>query len=343
MVSCKPAKIPQETLSGRLRTFLTDRAPTEEDPTVILHLIAVMGGEKVQDQNLPVLFAKKYLREETVEGKKYYEFPPKEGEKPIEPHTNQFLKVCQDSGFSGALKGTITTDTLVNHARALFRFKADKLKDDLGWSLLVFSRAGVLQWKNAWGEEVKLREVATLALDWLVDLTIPVEKARAKGKFFKKTELHQWYCTGFHLFQAVLGAYKAGVYTEDKKKEVKKQIGLLFYRLQKEPGLYWTELENKKSKNVKLSLYLSLLKFYGHFFEVMGYAREIGIWKADEKERGLIEKNLKIFRKILQWLVDQGFYGDVNQLRKKWGDRFYRDLLNDSCHALRAMDMWHVK
>ncbi|RME76384.1 MAG: hypothetical protein D6785_13820 [Planctomycetota bacterium] len=336
----KPRLSSTKELISQLEKILLHQAAIEKDPTIQLHLIAALGPKK-ESQVLAQDFLAKYLKKKKEGNREILFFPKTLDSLPVEPHSNQFLKVCLDAGFlTQWLNKNPTILSLLESAKWRFPQKPLKEAMDLGWSLYLFSALHLQKWKNMEGEQVTLKELFQIALEWLEDLYDPIQKSEAKKKFFPVSPIHHWFCGGFHLLQGVLAAQKAVKIRTNEELKIQKILKLTLYRLEKEPGLYWAVIEKKKSKNKKLSLYLNLLKFYGHFFEVLGWAKDQGIWSPTSKDWKRLEKGFQVFQKILKWFIEKGIYKDSSHLAKRWGQQFYRDLWNDTCHSLRGLRAW---
>ncbi|RME04304.1 MAG: hypothetical protein D6805_03475 [Planctomycetota bacterium] len=264
---------------------------------------------------------------------------------PVQPHSNQLLKILLEKHFAGKFHPQVSFKQLQISAQKLFRPNVKKLKNDFAWSLQAFSQMGKKRWKNLYGEEVHLDKLAQVALQWLEQLTQPVKMAQRQRKLYPKSEIHRWYCGGFHLFQGVLAAWKYGTLPA-KKKRLETIVHAFFYRLQNEEKLYRYLLQQhytKKSSGYFLSLYLALLKFYGHCLESLFWAKEWAIWNPTQNELQQIQTAKQKLTQVVEMFWKQKVYPNLEWWCQNKGKRFYRDLLNDSCHALQALRLWEKK
>jgi hypothetical protein len=287
------------------------------------------------------------LQEKEV-GKGRYLFMPLKAE----GHADTFLKTLLETGVG--LDHQITAvgrrrkvGDLLHDAKQLFTFdpsKIDGKADDLAWSLIAFSITtppNQDRWRNAQGQEIRLRDVISYAFATAEWATGDFRKAMAEGRIpTGKDRISSFTCGGTHLIYSLGVAARYGHLGEEGKRRFADQLALLIWRLKVEPVLqdqYYDALAKAyqgKEDTLKPYRLDSRLKFLGHSFEILSYNRLFRLVpQTAEQERAERDAG-----QVLAETIREVAKLDVATLKAR-KRKLFDLLIGDACHAYHGVNM----
>jgi len=277
----------------------------------------------------------RYLEARAVNGQRVLAFPID-----VEAHTNAFLKSFLEAGLPLDLAfshrgGRATLRDVLDGARRLFRFQpATQEWDDLAWSLIAFvmtTPPSRDSWRNAWGETVRLGDVAEAAFRVAEQASAPVRAAMQHGqRLGERAPIHGFTCGGTHFVYGLIRAVRAG-YTEQQHTErLHAQLDMIVWRLVADVELI--DDFYRGQPDLALHRTASVLKFTGHAFECLNAAATWGLWEPRPAQR----MTLQYGRDRLGAALGDTGRVDVGALipaQQTLHDR----LTGDTCHALHGL------
>jgi hypothetical protein len=347
-----PVAVPS-TLKGTdaiLKDIAVRYARVEDDPWAMMHGVRAIGRDYAVDgKGVVDLLCSRYLKQKTVAGRSYLYMPLQH-----EAHTNAFLKTILEAGVKPShpfqLEGRrYTVGDLVTGAKALFTFDPKKVdRDDLAWSLIAFS----LQvppahetWSNGLGQQIALSDVIRVGFDALDEATRQLRKAKEQGMMPESGDrIHDFTCGGTHLIYGLTSCVGNGHRREESGKRLKEHLDLLVWRLDADKHLMdrfyaqraapppnappeWESLAALYRNDARI-------KFYGHSFEILSYARHRRLFTptpaqalAIERAGGTLADAVKAIKGV-----------DLLEI-KKTNLRLFQLLVGDACHAYHGVHM----
>jgi hypothetical protein len=307
-----------------------------DDPWALVHGVRAMGRTFAAAGGQPAVafVLSTFLEEREVNGGRYLAFPAA-----TERHQNSFLKTFLEAGVPGELAFTAagrrrTLQDVVEGARATFRFSETTDRNTIAWSLIALSlaaRPGHGAWPNAWGERIELPAVAAAGLKALEEASRPLEDARDRGVVpERQAPIHAYTCGGTHLLYSLLVAAHTGHLATEGRRRLGRQLDLLVYRLSAEPQLIERFYRPRLDTVPGTGWYVldARIKFIGHAFECLGYARRHGLYALPAGDAGRYDEA----RRLLDGEVRQLGQLGLEPVRKHDAE-LYQQLVGDVCHA----------
>jgi hypothetical protein len=347
-----PVPIPS-TLNGTegiLKKVVGQYARLDDDPWVLMHGIRAMGrdftvkGEKAVD-----FLCSRFLKQKTVAGKSYLHMLPEHDG----GHANAFLKTILEAGIppshSFRLDGRrYTVGDLVSGAKALFVFDPKtKNRDDNAWTLIAFS----LQispsrdvWTNAEGQRIAFSDLVRSGFDAMDNATRQLRSAKERGVIPDSKDLIQDFtCGGTHLLYGLASAVGNGHRGSDFPKRLKEHLDLHVWRLEADGRLidrFFTQIPpppgNQQDWEKTYALYRNdaTIKFYGHSFEILSYARRRRLFSPTPAQARAIEKAGATLTEAVKGIKEIDLF-EIRTINR----RLFHLLVGDSCHAYHGIHM----
>ncbi len=340
------------TLQGApaiLKQIITEYAPLEDDAWCLMHAIRAMGRDlDIKGQHAVTFLCSHFLKQKTVAGKAYLSMPLED-----EGHANAFLKTILEAGITPShpfqLNGRrYTVADLVSSAKALFSFDPKTINpDDIAWTLIAFS----LQispsddaWTNATGQRIVFSDLIRFGFDTLDDATRKLRSTKERGIMPEtKDKIQDFTCGGTHLVYGLASCVGNGHRGNDFAKRLKEHLDLLVWRLEADGYLmerFYRTLSPPPTRPPgweKVSaLYYNdaRIKFYGHSFEILSYAKRRRLFTPTPAQTGAIEKAGATLAEAIK-----GIKGiDLFAIRKA-NLRLFHLLVGDCCHAYHGIHM----
>lgn len=348
----QPSIAVPSTLNGApaiLKELIVRYTPLEDDPWALMHGLRAIGRDfTIKGGSAVEFLCSRFLKRKTVGGKSYLYMPQdKEG------HTNAFLKTILEAGVSPSRSfkqdgRRYAVRDLVSGAKALFVFDPKTVnRDDLAWTLIAFSlqtAPSADSWTNAYGQRVRFGDVVSFAFDTLDDATRQLRSAKEHGALPEtKDKIHDFTCGGTHLIYGAASCVGNGHRRGDLAKRLKAHMDLLVWRLEADGHLMerfyrqapapprpvkgWEEISALYQLDARL-------KFYGHSFEILSFAKRRRLFTPTPAQARAVEKAGATLADVIK-----GIRGiDLFKIRKA-NMRLFQLLVGDCCHAYHGLHM----
>lgn len=332
-----------------LAPLITRHARLLDDPWVLMHGVRAMGpGFTVGSERAVDLLCSRFLKTQQVAGKECLYMPVE-----YEGHPNALLKTLLEAGVPPSHPFTLdgrryTVGDLVNSAKALFVFDPKTVdRDNLAWTLIAFSLqipSARDTWTNAYGQQIRLTDVVRFGLDTLDETTRQFRKAKAAGVMpTEKDAIMGFTCGGTHLAYSLASCVANGHGGEDARARLRDYLDLHIWRLQADGYLmdqFYRQAAPPQSTPPALQKLAALyyhdarLKFYGHSFEIISYARRHRLLTETPAEARTIEQGARTLHEAVKAIEGMDFF----EFRKT-NLRLFHHLVGDSCHAYHGIRM----
>jgi hypothetical protein len=331
-------------LASLCQTYSTD----PEIPWALGHGIETLGPKlRASDGRLAIdVMVSDFVERKGVGAQALFRFPPKRANIPVDPHSNhtvmKLLRSQVPTMRSFETKdGPLALAQLVDSVKRDFRFApSDDFWREHAWTLLALAsstREDEASWQNRFGETVDLAQVLDATVAHLSDQHRFLETALADGvALVPKRKQFIWShpCGGLHLVQAAFAWMDQPRFRERHLAEAKKQVEVLFYRLDIETRAYDQALD--AAPEYALQLNVQRLKFYGHWLETAMNLQGLGLWEPTPERLASIAKARELIAKTVESLRKQGA-GERMAEFKNVQRQTYLDLVGDSCHAASGL------
>jgi hypothetical protein len=271
----------------------------------------------------------------------------------IEMHQNSFLETFLDAGVAWRQPVRVGNQPyafrdLFDHARMLFSLSnADSSKgasamphhetDWFAWSLIAFpfgippEKDG---WRNAFGEEVRVAEVAAMGFQMMEEATAPLARAMERGeRLLEKVGVHALTSGGAHLLSGLISAVRQGYTQKDGRKRLGRQLDVLVYRLPTELQLVETFYRQHRGKPLVDVYELDTrLYFLGHAVGNLAAAGRAGLFRPTAAQQGEIQEAEAALSRSVEGLGAL----DLDSLRKANHALFHR-VVGDACYAYQTL------
>lgn len=332
-----------------LAALIARHAPLQDDPWVMMHGIRAMGPDfTVGSERAVDLLLSRFLKQKQVAGQTYLYMPTEH-----EGHANACLKTLLEVGVplshSFALDGRhYTISDLVDSAKALFVFDPKTVdRDELAWTLIALS----LQvdpskdaWTNAYGQQIRFGDVVRLGLDTLDATTRQFRQAKARGVMpTEKDAIMGLTCGGTHLAYSLASCVANRHGGDEARARLLDYLDLHIWRLQADGHLMETfyrqaappqEAPSALRRLAALYYHDALLKFYGHSFEIISYARRHRLLVPTPAQTQTIGQAAGRLREAVKAVGTTDFF-EFRQTNR----RLFHHLVGDSCHAYHGIRM----
>jgi len=315
----------------------------------MMHGVRAMGpGFTVKSERAVDLLCSRFLKTQRVVGKEYLYMPVEH-----EGHPNACLKTLLEVGVPLSHSFTLdgrryTVGDLANSAKALFAFDPKTIdRDNLAWTLIAFSlqiAPSQDTWTNAWGQQIRLADVVRFGLDTLDETTRQFRHAKAQGVMpTEKDTIMGFTCGGTHLAYSLVSCVANGHGGDEARARLRDYLDLHIWRLQADGYLmdrFYRQAAPPQiaplasQKLAALYYHDARLKFYGHSFEIISYARRHGLLTPTPAQTGTIDQGARTLHEAVKAIEGT----DLLEIRQT-NLRLFRHLVGDSCHAYHGIRM----
>lgn len=343
-------------IEQRLGAAVRGRAGDPKSPWALAHGMVAFGADFAASDGRPavdVIASFAELREHG--GKKLWLFPEKKSGEPVEPHRFLLVKTLLevDVPFDRSLVTSsgekVTLARLVQDLRAAaVEPKTDADFHHVAWQISALAEHARRELKAATAPPALAPLIAAALARLESDQKVvegyagPPEKAFDEGSPLfvakrQKTGIYGHSCGGLHLVQAVASAVAVAGSEEDKKR-LRKQLGVLLYRYELERPAYASLLLRHPEQG--LLIRLQQQKFFGHLLETLTLARSLGLTLPETEGGKRIDQTCRLAAgdtvEVAKALLDGGVYERLDSIRKE-REQTYLDLVGDACHAVRGL------
>lgn len=332
-----------------LASLITRYAALQDDPWVMMHGVRAMGpGFTVDGKRAVDLLLSRFFMRKQVAGKDYLHMPVE-----LEGHPNACLKTLLEAGVPLSHAFTLdgrryTIGDLVDSAKALFVFDPKTVdRDELAWTLIALSLqvdSSKDAWTNAYGQQIRFGDVVRLGLDTLDTTTRQFRQAKARGVMpTEKDAIMGFTCGGTHFMYGLASCVAHGHGGEQARARLKAHLDLHIWRLEADGYLmdtFYRQAAPAKDAPPAIqqlaALYYhdAMLKFYGHSFEIISYARHHRLFVPTPAQTQTIERAARTLREAIKAVETTDFF----EFRKT-NPRLFHHLVGDSCHAYHGIRM----
>jgi len=296
-------------------------------------------------------------------------FPKSRGDIRIEPHSDLVLKALVEGGVGPERAVTVVGTprtvlglyrhslhrTWVTGSGGRYRTSLSNM-NDTPWALQALSTWAPegYSWTAIGGHDMTMDAFAEAGLVELEQASAALMQAKARGVMPGKDGkgILAYTCGGQHLIQGVAHAVARGFGPEDGPERVCAQRDLLRWRIDHELGTLDPILASEQGQGRPVAIVLQdqRLKFVGHALETLSKFDAYGLceWtEADAKARDRL--GVEIVRSV-EALDALGVFADLQAVRHNkaldpfransgGAEQVYLDLLGDSAHTVRGIDL----
>ncbi|MDE2321235.1 MAG: hypothetical protein KGL31_04870 [candidate division NC10 bacterium] len=322
---------PQEAARRLIERYAADR----QEPWLVMHGVRALGrGFSLGDVSAVDYLLTNDVRAKDINGTPYL-YVPRE----VEGHTSVALKTLLEAGVPREKDirvegGRYHLNDLAEGAKALLTFDPRSFdKDDLAWSLIAFSELRAEEWTNAYGQKVRLKDLVAFGFETIEEATRGMGPYAAGNRPLpQKFPIHRFTCGGTHSAYSLVAAARHG-YAGAYRRTLQEQLDLMVYRLWADVDLIdrfyaglpsgpWEEANRLEAK----------LKFTGHAFEVLHYAKRHAIFTPTSAQKARMEEGLAALYRIFSAVAAL----DLKMVKVR--DRsLYSLFIGDLCHAYRGV------
>ncbi len=321
------------------------------NPWAVGHALLALGPEATLSNGQPAvdhLFAE-YAQTVDIEGETALVFPRSRGDIRIEPHSDLLLKAFTEIGLKPDRKVTVQgaeheLGQLYRHSMRRAWVQGSRVgfddHDDTAWALQALATWAPKDqtWTADGGHAMTMDGFTSSVVAKLHEENTPLHLAMKQDRSVQKRGQHifGYTCGGAHLFQGAAYAVGRGFGTDQDRATVVAEIPLLFWRLRDELA----QIDAAIRIEPKLSpLFVEQrLKFLGHFLESTHKASAMGLWQPDEAQKAELAFALDQLVSTVDILQRMGLFDKLAGLREGQ-EQFYLDVVGDSAHALRGLDL----
>jgi hypothetical protein len=353
----------RERLIGVVRGHARD----PENPWAIVHAMLALGvDEKLSNGADPVdwLFSE-YAEVRHVGDEDLLTFPVSAGGRRVEPHTDLVLKGLTEGGVPPGRQVKVR-DGRSFQVAALYRSSLQRAWvkgtvtgfqehswNDTPWALqgLAAWAPPELGWTAAGGRPMSLDGFTTAVVDQLELETRILAQAKAQGIVARKDTregIFAYTCGGSHLLMGAAYAVGRGYGAPADRARVCTQHELWRYRIDVELGAIDPVLQSGRLDGPTTALLLSQrLKFLGHWLEVSHKTLAMQVCPPSPEDAAATKRVVAELVRTVDALEQVGVLAALPVLRTDpaWAavprgpEQLYLDLLGDSAHALRGLDL----
>lgn len=332
-----------------LKAMIEEYARPEDDPWAVMHGIRAMGREfSFKGERAVDYLCNRFLAMKRVAGKDYLDMPTE-----YEGHSNPFLKTLLEAGvpLSHSFKvdgKRYTVGDLVASSKALFDFNPAAIDpDDIAWSLIAFSITTSPEkdgWTNAYGQQIRLRDVIGFGFDTLDKVTAGYRKAFKRGLMPDAVDgVNGFTCGGTHLVYGLASCVGNGHGGQEARQRLKAHLDLMIWRLESDSRLmdrFYQATSGSSGRPPGLQKFYALyrndakIKFHGHVFEILSYVTHKKLFAPTPEQIRVVQKSGTVLTQAVKEI--QG--ADLFEVKRQ-NQKLYRLLIGDSCHAYHGINM----
>ena len=276
-------------------------------------------------------------------------FPRSVGDVRVEPHTALLLKAFTETGVDPtrevSVEGRATTVASL-YCGTQYRSWVDgdqhsfESWNDTPWALqglAAWSPVGT-EWVAGGGHAMELRAFSSGVVDVYHQETQFLRTARAKNASFEKRKqgVFGYTCGGAHLLQAA--AYAVGRGHGGEEDAVR--LGEAQHNLMARYGVEMRAVDTaiKAYPKYELKLRIQRLKFLGHYLESMHKLGAMGMVSVTPQAQSSVDEAREELVVTLETIEKLGWFDNLEAIRSA-DEQAYLDLLGDTAHALRGLDL----
>lgn len=325
-----------------------------ENPWAIAHGLLAFGPEMTLSNGEPAVdyLYTRYAEVSEIQGQKLIAFPKERNGIEIEPHTDLVLKAITESGLPPEREVLVggETFTLAHHwehsLRTTFLNKNTSessyvTPNDMPWgvqALSAWGTPGQTQWQAFEGTQMDLDDLVKLQAHVLTQESTFMYQAMLAGAPFEKKRqgVFNYTCGGAHLVQGSILPVAAGFGTAQDREKLAAQGTLLAYRYPIEMEIY--EQARKQAPSQAMVLYVQQLKFVGHWLESMHKLTATGLFTPSALEQQVMAQAVGDLITTTAALKALGALDNAATIRES-NNQLYLDIVGDSCHAVRGLEL----
>jgi len=335
----------------RLGEVVDNHARNPDDPWALGHGILVRGGDMTLPDGRPAvdhLFAN-FAQTFEAQGNQLVWFPEEKGNTLVQPHAELILKALTESDVSPERKVQVEGHThtvadlyrgsvIRNYLVAETNHSSFASTNDMPWALQALAAWAPeeLKWQALDGTQMDLDELTDFNAVVLKKETRFIAQAMAQRTAFKKKRqgIYQYTCGGAHLVQGVAFAVARGFGHPRGRALVQEQGPLALFRMQVE--LEQLDAAAKAQPTVAFQVYVQRLKLTGHTLETLHKMSAAGMLQTDERTTKAMQWVASEVVKSVALLDGHKAFDRLDRIKAK-DLQLYRDIVGDSCHALRGL------
>jgi hypothetical protein len=223
--------------------------------------------------------------------------------------------------------------------------RGELIHEHLPWGLIAFSILAPPEkgtWKNVYGETISLATIIDRSLNEYESTCALGLQEMARGEAAPKIfrdEVKKYSCFGLHTAYSFLVCLKNGYRGDNLEERVKRVIDFVTYRLKGDAEAidreYAQEGKGTPPHLVEAFRQRALIKFYGHAFEAINYAKLHRLMTFTPVQDRRVEAGRQAFDESIVKMraMDWGI------MRKSLGEKFISDIVIALGHAARAMKL----
>lgn len=352
--SAVPASPDAERALVELQKVCQTHGGDPENPWAIAHGLLAFGPEMTLSNGEPAVdyLYTRYAEISEISGQRLIAFPKERDGVEIEPHTDLVLKAITESGLSPDREVLVAgeTFTLADHwehsLRTSFLNKTTgessyTTPNDMPWGVQALAAWGTpqqTQWKAFQGTEMDLDDLVKFQAHVLTQESTFMYQAMLAGTGFEKERqgVFNYTCGGAHLVQGSIQPIAAGFGNMQDREKMAAQGTLLAYRYPVEMGVY--EQARKQAPSQAMVLYVQQLKFIGHWLESMHKLAATGIYTPSALDQQVMAQAVGDLITTTAALKQLGALDNAAKIRES-NNQLYLDIVGDSCHAVRGMEL----
>ena len=329
--------------SKDLVEVITRYASDTGNPWLLMHGVRALGtsftlgarGSAIQ------FLCSNYMVEKKIGGKNYIYFPAD-----VEVHLNGMLANFSEAGLELETPigtSSYTLEDLLESAKTLFSFKPTMIRENLAESLVAFSthiKPQTAKWVSTYGEEIDLKEMIEAGFTAYEQLTAPLRESMTKNeKIIDRTEIKKFTCFATHLLYSLVVCVKNGYVEKRYLERVREQLNILVYRLNADVNSIDYEYKQVEGRFPPLLRHFYLmylkLKFLGHAFEILNYARRHRLFFPNSRQKGQIDVSESVLSDVIEELI----HSDLKGFRRA-DERIFNITIADLCHAYHGLSLF---
>ncbi|MEM6927973.1 MAG: hypothetical protein AAF602_13665, partial [Myxococcota bacterium] len=351
-----------------LRKLVDTYGRNPQSPWAIAHAMLALGPEMDVpgfEGSAVDFLAENYGQPHTVGTDELWTFPPRVGQQLVDVHTDLLLKAFTEGGLSPDRKVTVRgKETTLGelYRRSLYRAWVDletgrtgymdRAFNDAPWSLQALTAWAPthLQYMAEGDHPMRLQDLTRGLRETIARETKVMKQARDAGKFIQKDArkgFFRYTCGGQHMLQGLTYAVARGFGNAADKHEVCEQIELLRWRTDLELQTVDPIIE-QGTPDIQILLNVQRLKYLGHNLETVHKAAAMGVCELTDPQVAASQRVARELVRTVQDLGTLGAFGDLSiiardpryaRMRQGGGAQVVLDLIGDSAHAIRGIDM----
>lgn len=223
--------------------------------------------------------------------------------------------------------------------------RGELVHEHLPWGLIAFSMLNPpdkATWTNAYGETINLTAIIDRGLAEYENTCALGQQELIGGQPAPKKfrdEIKKYSCFGLHSVYGFLACVKHGYRNDDLPGRVRRTLDLTTHRLKGDAAAinqeYAEQAGNTPPALVEAFRVRALVKFYGHAFESINYAKLHNLTTFTPADQRRIEAGEQAFYDSLVRLRALDWGG----LRQSLGEKFASDIVIALGHAARALKL----